>query len=294
MRYKYSKEDIEFLEKHYPLGEWNNIHKRFPQLTKHAIQSKMHKLGVTGCKDGYKRNHGKNKSKWSKEELEILANNYSKVPMSDMINLLSSRSKNSIIIKANELKIPSYNKRSALWKTHEIEYLINNWELCPDKSIANSLSRTFRSVKAKREELGLYRQDLNSNSYPTLAKYLRGKNQTWKKNSMQLSNYKCVFTGDKDFEIHHLYGVSNIIEDIHKKYNINKKESLSDYSDIELSFILQKFQEIQKSYPLGVCVKKSIHVLFHSMYGQYYNTPSQWCRFVRDYKEGKYNQFINQ
>jgi hypothetical protein len=129
---------------------------------------------------------------------------------------------------------------------------------------------------------------MDSNTYATLSKYLRGQNQKWKKDSMEHCDYKCVLTGSKNFEIHHLYGVSNMIEDIFVQNNIMYKENLSDYTDAELSFILDKFLEIQSEYPLGECIDKKLHILFHSLYGQYYNTPEQWDRFKDDYLKGVY------
>lgn len=174
-----------------------------------------------------------------------------------------------IINKAVRLGLMSYNKQQLIWKEEELQYIKDNWELTPDKIMAQHLNRTFRAVKAKREELGLYRQDKTNKSYPTLSKYLRGQNQQWKNDSMKSSNYECVLTGVKDFEIHHLYGVSNIINDIFKEFPQYANKSFSDYSEKDLSFILSHFLKIQSQYPLGVCVQKDLHTLFHSMYGQY-------------------------
>lgn len=85
-----------------------------------------------------------------------------------------------------------------------------------------------------------------------------------------------------------MYGVSNIIIDILNKYDYYKDKSFEDYSDEDLSFILEKFLEEQSKYPLVECVDKKLHVLFHSMYGQYYNTPEQREQFKRDYRNGRY------
>jgi len=52
--------------------------------------------------------------------------------------------------------------------------------------------------------------------------------------------------------------------------------------------MLEIFQEVHSKYPLGVCVRKDIHVLFHRIYGSGGNTPEQWESFVKDYKQGKY------
>lgn len=287
MRYKYTEDDITFLKKNYPIGNWKEIHDRFPQLSDNAIHHKCNKLGIK-FNNTYKKKSDGHKNTWTENEVNIIRKYYSNVPMKNMLELLPNRNKNMITNKARRLNITSYEKLKSKWADEEIQYIIDNWELKPDRFISEELNKTFRSVKWKREELGLYRQNMESNSYSTLSKYLRGQNQKWKKDSMKASNYKCILTGSKNFEIHHLYGVSNIITDILNKYDYYKDKPFEDYSDEDLSFILSKFLEEQNKYPLGECIDKKLHVLFHSMYGQYYNTPEQWEQFKKDYRNGRY------
>ena len=85
-----------------------------------------------------------------------------------------------------------------------------------------------------------------------------------------------------------MYGVSNIISDILNEYEEYKDKPFEEYSDEDLSFILEQFLSEQSKYPLGECIDKRLHTLFHSMYGQYYNTPEQWNQFKQDYKNGRY------
>lgn len=289
MRYKYTNEDIEFLKIYYPVGNWDKIFERFPNVSKQAIFSKMSKLKIAYNKDFQNNDNYKNvKRKWTEDEIEIIKNNYSTSDINYMQLLLPNRSKNAIILMANKLGVLSFNKANSAWTSKEEQYIKDNWELEPDKIMSIKLNREQRSVQWKRLELGLYRRDINSNTYTTISKYLRGQNQKWKKDSMKNCDYKCVLTGSKNFEIHHLYGVSNMIEDIFVQNDIMYKENLSDYTDEELSFILDKFLEIQSCYPLGECIDKKLHILFHSLYGQYYNTPEQWYRFKDDYLKGVY------
>lgn len=290
MRHKYTKEDIDFLKIYYPIGDWDRIFERFPDVSKQSIFSKMSKLKIPYNNKVFKdnENYKNKKKKWTEEEVEIIKNNYSNYDIDYVQSLLPNRSKNAIILMANKIGVLSYNKTNAIWTAEEEKYIIDNWELEPDKVMAIKLNRTFRSVKWRREELGLYRRDMNSNTYTNLAKYLRGQNQKWKNDSMKNCNYQCVLTGSKNFEIHHLYGVSNIIEDMFTDNEDLRKENLSDYTEEELSFILDKFLKIQSGYPLGECIDKKLHILFHSLYGQYYNTPEQWNRFKDDYLKGIY------
>lgn len=289
MHYKYTNEDIDFLRKNYPVGNWSEIHERFKGVSDSSIHHKCSRLGIKfDIKFKRKFDNTINRKRWTDEEINILKQNYSIVPIDVMMQLLPNRNKNMITNQAMNLQLISYHNINSKWTNDEIQYLKTNWSILPDKLIAKDLGKSFYAVKAKRQKLGLFRQDKNSNSYPTLSKYLRGNNQKWKLDSMKASDFKCVLTGSKQFEIHHLYGVSNIISDILNKYSYYKDKSFEEYTQEDLSFILDKFLIEQSKYPLGECIDKQLHVLFHSMYGQYYNTPEQWNQFKNDYKNGRY------
>lgn len=68
---------------------------------------------------------------------------------------------------------------------------------------------------------------------------------------------------------------------------------MDDYTDRELRDILDLFRIKQSEYPLGVCLTKEIHMLFHNKYGYGNNTEIQWNEFVTDFKNGKYNKELN-
>lgn len=57
--------------------------------------------------------------------------------------------------------------------------------------------------------------------------------------------------------------------------------------------ILNVFRTIQSSYPLGVCLTKEIHTLFHNIYGYGNTTETDWNNFVLDFKNNKYDNLIN-
>ena len=70
-------------------------------------------------------------------------------------------------------------------------------------------------------------------------------------------------------------------------------DNLSDYTADELNNMIKVFQTIHNKYPLGVCVRKDIHNLFHTLYGSGCNTKEQWEAFVDKYYDGKYSEIIN-
>ena len=110
-----------------------------------------------------------------------------------------------------------------------------------------------------------------------------------KKESMKECNYKCVLTGSKKFEIHHLYGFANILNETIEEYSIELKE-YSEYTQEELNDILEKFLIVHSRYPLGVCVRKDIHMLYHSIYSKCVNNEDQWNQFVQEFKNGIYDE----
>lgn len=143
----------------------------------------------------------------------------------------------------------------------------------------------------RRLSLGLLHFNKDGSGYEGLTKYLRGHLQTWKNESMKNCNYKCVLTGSKDFVIHHKYGFANIVNETIEEYNIEIKD-YKDYTQEELEDILEKFQIVHSRYPLGVCVRKDIHLLYHSIYSKCVNTEDQWNQFVVDFKNGVYDDQI--
>ena len=80
-------------------------------------------------------------------------------------------------------------------------------------------------------------------------------------------------------------------KNIINKYNLEYKE-FNEYTENELNNILQLFVLEQSKYPLGECIRKDLHVLFHSLYGQYNTTEEQWIQFKNDYTNGVYNNRI--
>ena len=81
------------------------------------------------------------------------------------------------------------------------------------------------------------------------------------------------------------------IEKIIEEYNIEIKD-YKNYTQEELEDILEKFQIVHSRYPLGVCIRKDIHLLYHSIYSKCVNTEDQWNQFVSDFENGMYNDQI--
>lgn len=325
--YRFTEEDIEFLKTYYPLGNWELIEKRFTNISKQSIMTKMSKLGITAdkyyeekvwtqeeieiLKENYiygdidkilkllpNRTYGSITTKarrlglitrtfWLDEEDNIMNNYYHLKTVDEMMQLLPNRSRDSIINRARQLNLVSVCK----YTKEETQYIIDNWSKMSDEEMAITLNKTYRGLKAKRQSLGLFRIKEES-SYNNLSEYIRRNNLEWKEKSMRNCKFQCILTGNRFDDIHHIYGLNLILNETLDELNIEVKPAMDDYTEEELDNILNTFRTKQSEYPLGVCLCKKVHMLFHKKYGYGNNTEEQWEEFVNDFKLGKYNENV--
>lgn len=324
--HRFTDEEIEFLKVYYPIGDWNTIFKCMPNVSKQSIHSKMNKLGIHITSyywtkederlliENYESMYGRidelvdlfcgrhtyksivskarklglqSRKSWSNEEIEILINNYDKYSVDEILFLLPNRNRHSVIAKAGSLNLTNKTILETRFNNEDKMFIIKNFNSMTDKEMGIVLQRSETAINNYRYRNGLIKINEKS-SYNDLSEYLRRNNADWKRDSMINCKYKCVLTGKRFDEIHHLYGLNLILNEVLDDLNISVKNSMDDYSKEELRSILDTFREKQLTYPLGVCLTKEIHSLFHKKYGYGNNTIEQWNKFVSDYKFGKY------
>jgi hypothetical protein len=121
--------------------------------------------------------------------------------------------------------------------------------------------------------------------------FLRGKIDEWKFNTLKKDNFRCVLTGSKkELEIHHLVGFSIIFDEVIKESNLPIYDHYTKYTESELEYLTKLFLEKHNNYGLGVCLRKDVHKLFHSIYGIKNNTPDQFEEFKRRFLNGEFNE----
>lgn len=324
-KYKIANEDIEFLREVYPKRDWESIQKHFPNIPR----SKIHRWASDNhisSEDYFWSEHDKNilienydvldtkeiqkmlnkeykirtiqnqakklglteSREWTKEEIDILCGNYENMTGPEIQKLLPKRSIGMIYMKAAEFGLKSGYVHKYYYTDNELQFIKDNWEEMSDTDIGNILGKDARSIMEQRHKLGLY-YDKGYNGYYTLTNYIRMNITDWKKQSMKNCNYKCVLTGENFDDIHHLYSFNLMLKEAIDSTGISDKESLDDYSEEELKNILEIFKDIQSKHPLGVCLSRKVHTLFHKIYGYGDNTEEQWNEFQNNYKNGIYN-----
>ena len=245
-----------------------------------AISTKAIKMGLTKSQE------------WTNEEINILKQYYSSTPKEEFQKMLPNRTEASIVCKAMQFKIKSYNYLSEKYSDEDKQFIIDNYQTMTDFEIANKLDKPLSGIQEQRRKLGIYYSNKDYSGYENLTKFFRGHIQEWKNESMQSCNYQCIFTGSKEFQIHHLYGINMIVKETLEELDRLSKlktDNISDYSKEELDDVLKIFLDIHNNYPLGVCVRKDIHTLFHKIYGSDGNTEIQWNIFVKDFNNHTYD-----
>lgn len=322
--HNWSDADTKKLLEVYPSGDWDLILSTFPNRSKESLYCQASKLGIRS--DSYFwTKHDKNilinfyestdveeiqkmldreytirqiqnqakkmnltvSKTWSDDEIAILMDKYESCGAAGVINLLPGRSKRAIIGKAMSLGL----RCNCFWTEEEKQFVIDNWEDMTDTELSEALGGGVKGVADQRRKIGLYYK-LDYNGYYTLINYIRMNISDWKKKSMESSGYRCVLTGEEFDDIHHKYGFNLMLNETFKIIDIDDRESIDDYTNDELKLILDTFKSVQNKYPLGVCVSREVHKLFHKIYGYGNNTPDQWDKFEQDYKNGIYKTSI--
>lgn len=252
------------------------------------LLNKRHSIGSIRCKAQslklFKHNN------WTSEEEAILIEYYENTYFYKIQEMIPNHPSGSITWKANKLGLQPF----IFWTDKETKYIEDNWMLEPDFIMAKHLNRSERAVVAKRAEMQLLRRNSDVNNTKYLSNFFRVNITDWKKDSMKECNYQCVFTGSKNFDIHHLYSMHYIVKETLSELNYDENDIYTkNYSDIELKNLLSKFKSIHSRYPLGVCISPKIHQLYHKLYGSN-NFPEQWYKFKEDFENGVYDDILNE
>lgn len=274
--YFWTEEDINILRESYENGKTTKkiriaLNNKFAD---HSIITKAHKLGF------------KKRNWWSEEEIEFLKDNYSKLYIDEICELLPYRNRDSIIGMAAKLHLTSKHTQERIFSEDEKEFIRFYYKDMTDEEIAQAINRSTRVVQAKRLSMGLIKScppnEYLHNRY-RLTKYIRDRNYKWRERSIEAANGKCIITRLPFQEVHHLRSFSLMLDEVLEELHL-ENESFEEYPEEEMVPIAEKFFEVQDSYPLGACLTRKIHLKFHNLYGYYYNTEDQFEEFIQRIK----------
>lgn len=265
---KWTDEEVQILRDNYVFGEVHKIEELLPGRSYRSICSKAHKMNL------------QSRYCWTDKELVYLKDNYSKYPLSIIEQNLPLRNRKTISQRASELGLRSFENIS--FTTEDELFLREHYMEYTDYELGKILGRSYRSICDKRLDLNLKKCD--GRSYERISQFIRANNNKWKSESAKQCNYQCVISGGRFDAIHHLYSFHLIYQETMSLIGI-QDDFANLYNENELFDILQKFQEIQNKYPLGVCLKAKYHTEFHRLYGNRRNTTEQWNEYYSTHKQ---------
>lgn len=207
--------------------------------------------------------------------------------------------------RTGKLKRVKFEKVKELFETREYELLENEYNgnghhmkyICK-KHPQKENRITYHDLQSGRgcwdcrnQKIGIANSGSKSavwkGGMTPINKVLREKLHYWKRESLELHNYKCFVTGENGtFEIHHTVPFHVIRDDILRDLKLDKKENAKDYSEkeiIEMSNALKVAHDNFVGYPILV----SVHKLFHKLYG-FITTEQDLFEFKERYIAGEF------
>lgn len=316
LSYYWNNERKELLKQHYPSASWDMLLSLFPEMTKAQITHKASRLKIPRSssfwsdddlrilESGYANGLSsreiatmlggrysessictranklglRKRVAWSDAEKSLLMQVYEVVDTESLTTLFPDRELRTIQEMGRKLGLHSNTFLQRSWTQNEDAFLEDHWEMMTDSEMSGVLGRTVRAVKWRREKLGLIRE-IPKGTYEYLRNYLWKENRAWRIASIEACGYKCIVTGGRFTDVHHLYGsnliVSQALHDLGLEY-----AKVADYTQQELEQIACRYAELNAQYPLGVCLSAEIHAQFHQEYGYGNNTPEQFYDFI--------------
>lgn len=227
---------------------------------------------------------------WTQCEESFLIENYHNKSWEFLLEQLNRHNKSQIIDKASYMGL----KRERLFSFKDIEELKRIYEIYDSiDDVVEYFGKKYsrKQIIKKANSLGLKNRKYLSKTFKNIDEYIRSNNNEWKIQSFINCNHRCIFTGSKNIDIHHIYPFHKILYEVFDDldYDMNKDYQLSER---EVSLICDKFYAKQKEYGYGICVEKSIHRIFHSKYGFKNFTKEDWFEFEKDMFYGLYNELV--
>lgn len=166
---------------------------------------------------------------------------------------------------------------------------------CPDHKDKGVQYKSYNCLKESKNKCryctyDIYRGDLDKKLY----KYLRCSVNNWRKDSRHVCGNKCMITGKKLNDIHHLYSFTKIVIEVFQLENLDIYDKIENYSQDELLRLSTQCIKLHYKYGYGIGLCKSIHKLFHHLYGLKNNTPSQFLIFIQRLESHEFDTYLKE
>lgn len=227
---------------------------------------------------------------WTKDEENIVINNYEHVSLSNMMKLLPNRTLPSIMHKAREYNLLSNSYLKNTYSKNDIKFLTNNYLQLSNEELAHILNRTPNAIAQKLLNLSLYRPlEIKKDGYKGLTQFMRSRLSIWKDEVRKQFNYTCALSGSRsNIVVHHCHGFNLLFEETIDALDFPILDNFCDYTDEQLFMFVDTFLKLQEYHNAYVCISENIHKLFHTEYGYGDNTIEQWEEFKQRYRNNEF------
>lgn len=227
---------------------------------------------------------------WTKEEEKYLIDNYSNKSWNELLSVLSRHTKQQLIDKAHYIGI----RRERVWAFQDIQLLKTNYARftnLEDAYLFFNKKYSVKQIQKKAHSLHLIMREFLPSDYDRIINLLRSNNSEWKRQIIIQNNRQCVFTGSKDFDVHHIIPFHVLFHKALEILNIDVSKDVIIDNNMTRQ-ICTRFYELQNQPNTGVCINKKIHSLFHNLYSFNQSTEQDWYVFQLDLLQGKYDEYL--
>lgn len=123
---------------------------------------------------------------------------------------------------------------------------------------------------------------------------LRSDTKEWLLNSAQFVGYNCVISGKNFDNVHHLYPFKDIVQDVFRNLNLEKRKNMSTYSPQEEYLIRNELKNIHEYYGYGAALNVKVHKLFHDNYGYTNTNYNDFLDFICRIENGEFSDWFDE
>lgn len=229
---------------------------------------------------------------WTDSDIKFLTDNYYDMPIEDIARELN---RTHVAVYSMVRKLGLRGAPMSMYTDYDIDFIKDHYLSMSDEEIGAVLHRMDHSIKECRRKHGIFRRDPNEDThYKDILRFVQARNSEWKKASMKACSYKCVLTGEPFSDIHHLYAKNMIVDAALERLGLPRDIDINACDDTTKDAILEAFYFEQDKYPLGVCMKGNLHMMFHALYGFGNNTPEQFYEFAKKFPQNSLCDIVTQ
>ena len=271
--------------------------------------------------------------RWSDDDLQLLKNIYHDYTNEELINnFFPNRTKHALDTQADKggfaWKTQETYERSKIQRGIKVSKIMKGRKMSDEKKrkLSESMHEYYKThtpwwkgkkrppeqckmISERNTRLGKWKGEnnprhinplsgsLNGNWQGGITNFyqeLRSDTKDWFNESMEFCNYSCVVSGLNFDNVHHTTAFKDIVDETFKLVGIDKRNTVSDYTEEEFDNLTDILKYLHNEYGLGACLSKDIHKLFHDNYGYKDFSAYDFLDFVYRIDIGEFDDWFEE